>query len=61
MAVSGGSERLIFVPRAAHSHDSLLLFSRIEEVYGEVTGLTVRSRNIGAQLGAGLSPLSAVN
>jgi uncharacterized protein YbjQ (UPF0145 family) len=24
---------------------------RIEEVYGEVTGLTVRSRNIGAQLG----------
>jgi uncharacterized protein YbjQ (UPF0145 family) len=27
---------------------------RIDEVYGEVTGLTVRSRNIGAQLGAGL-------
>jgi uncharacterized protein YbjQ (UPF0145 family) len=30
---------------------------RIEEVYGEVTGLTVRSRNIGAQLGAGLKSL----
>jgi uncharacterized protein YbjQ (UPF0145 family) len=30
---------------------------RIDEVYGEVTGLTVRSRNIGAQLGAGLKSL----
>ena len=30
---------------------------RIEEVYGEVTGLTVRSRNPGAQLGAGLKSL----
>src|SRR6266545_7501658 len=26
----------------------------IEEVFGEVFGLTVRSRNIGSQLGAGL-------
>jgi uncharacterized protein YbjQ (UPF0145 family) len=26
----------------------------IEEVYGEVFGLTVRSRNIGSQMGAGL-------
>jgi uncharacterized protein YbjQ (UPF0145 family) len=26
----------------------------VEEVYGEVFGLTVRSRNIGSQLGAGL-------
>jgi uncharacterized protein YbjQ (UPF0145 family) len=30
---------------------------RIDEVYGEVTGLTVRARNIGAQLGAGLKSL----
>ena len=27
--------------------------SEIVEVYGEVFGLTVRSRNIGSQLGAG--------
>jgi uncharacterized protein YbjQ (UPF0145 family) len=27
---------------------------RVERVVGEVTGLTVRSRNIGAQVGAGL-------
>src|SRR5262245_29828784 len=27
---------------------------RIDEVLGEVTGLTVRSRNVGTQLGAGL-------
>jgi len=26
---------------------------RVDEVLGEVTGLTVRSRNVGAQLGAG--------
>ena len=26
----------------------------IQEVYGEVFGLTVRSRNIGSQIGAGL-------
>jgi len=26
----------------------------ITEVYGEVFGLTVRSRNIGSQIGAGL-------
>jgi uncharacterized protein YbjQ (UPF0145 family) len=30
---------------------------RIDEVYGEVFGLTVRSRNVGAQLGAGLKSL----
>jgi CheY-like chemotaxis protein len=30
---------------------------RIEEVYGEVAGLTVRARNIGAQFGAGLKSL----
>jgi uncharacterized protein YbjQ (UPF0145 family) len=30
---------------------------RIEEVYGEVFGLTVRSRNIGSQIGAGLKSL----
>ena len=29
----------------------------IEEVLGEVFGLTVRSRNIGAQIGAGLKSL----
>lgn len=29
----------------------------IEEVHGEVFGLTVRSRNIGSQLGAGLKSL----
>jgi uncharacterized protein YbjQ (UPF0145 family) len=29
----------------------------IEEVFGEVFGLTVRSRNIGSQLGAGLKSL----
>jgi uncharacterized protein YbjQ (UPF0145 family) len=29
----------------------------IEEVFGEVFGLTVRSRNIGAQIGAGLKSL----
>ena len=29
----------------------------IDEVYGEVFGLTVRSRNIGSQLGAGLKSL----
>lgn len=29
----------------------------IEEVYGEVFGLTVRSRNIGSQMGAGLKAL----
>jgi uncharacterized protein YbjQ (UPF0145 family) len=29
----------------------------IDEVYGEVFGLTVRSRNVGAQLGAGLKSL----
>lgn len=29
----------------------------IDEVYGEVFGLTVRSRNVGSQLGAGLKSL----
>ena len=29
----------------------------IEEVFGEVFGLTVRSRNIGSQVGAGLKSL----
>ena len=29
----------------------------IEEVYGEVFGLTVRSRNVGSQLGAGLKSI----
>ena len=29
----------------------------VEEVFGEVFGLTVRSRNIGSQLGAGLKSL----
>ncbi len=29
----------------------------IEEVYGEVFGLTVRSRNIGSQIGAGFKSL----
>jgi uncharacterized protein YbjQ (UPF0145 family) len=29
----------------------------VEEVYGEVFGLTVRSRNIGSQLGAGLKSM----
>lgn len=29
----------------------------IDEVYGEVFGLTVRSRNIGAQFGAGLKSM----
>ena len=29
----------------------------IDEVYGEVFGLTVRSRNIGSQFGAGLKSL----
>ena len=30
---------------------------QIDEVIGEVTGLTVRSRNVGAQLGAGLKSI----
>jgi uncharacterized protein YbjQ (UPF0145 family) len=45
-------------------HDEMLIATtndllgyRIEEVYGEVTGLTVRARNIGAQFGAGLKSL----
>ena len=29
----------------------------IDEVYGEVMGLTVRSRNVGSQMGAGLKAL----
>jgi uncharacterized protein YbjQ (UPF0145 family) len=29
----------------------------IEEVYGEVFGLTVRARNVGSQLGAGLKSM----
>lgn len=29
----------------------------IDEVYGEVFGVTVRSRNVGAQLGAGLKSI----
>jgi uncharacterized protein YbjQ (UPF0145 family) len=29
----------------------------IDEVYGEVFGLTVRSRNLGSQLGAGLKSI----
>jgi uncharacterized protein YbjQ (UPF0145 family) len=29
----------------------------VEEVFGEVFGLTVRSRNIGSQLGAGLKSI----
>ncbi len=29
----------------------------VEEVFGEVFGLTVRSRNIGSQIGAGLKSL----
>jgi uncharacterized protein YbjQ (UPF0145 family) len=29
----------------------------IEEVYGEVMGLTVRSRNVGSQIGAGLKSI----
>src|SRR5436309_10933152 len=30
---------------------------RIDEVYGEVFGLTVRSRNLGSQIGAGLKSI----
>ena len=30
---------------------------RVDEVIGEVTGLTVRSRNVGTQLGAGFKSL----
>ena len=30
---------------------------RVDEVLGEATGLTVRSRNVGAQLGAGLKSI----
>ena len=30
---------------------------QIEEVYGEVFGLTVRSRHVGSQIGAGLKSL----
>lgn len=30
---------------------------QIDEVYGEVFGLTVRARNIGSQIGAGLKSL----
>ena len=30
---------------------------RIDEVYGEVFGLTVRSRNVGSQIGASLKSL----
>jgi uncharacterized protein YbjQ (UPF0145 family) len=30
---------------------------RVEEILGEVTGLTVRSRNVGSQIGAGLKSL----
>lgn len=30
---------------------------RVDEVYGEVFGLTVRARHIGAQLGAGLKSI----
>jgi uncharacterized protein YbjQ (UPF0145 family) len=30
---------------------------QVEEVFGEVFGLTVRSRNIGSQLGAGLKSI----
>ena len=29
----------------------------IDEVYGEVMGLTVRSRNVGSQMGAGLKSM----
>jgi uncharacterized protein YbjQ (UPF0145 family) len=29
----------------------------VDEVYGEVMGLTVRSRNVGSQIGAGLKSL----
>ena len=29
----------------------------VDEVYGEVMGLTVRSRNIGSQIGAGLKSI----
>jgi uncharacterized protein YbjQ (UPF0145 family) len=29
----------------------------VEEVYGEVMGLTVRSRNLGSQIGAGLKSI----
>jgi uncharacterized protein YbjQ (UPF0145 family) len=31
--------------------------SAIDEVYGEVFGLTVRSRNLGSQIGAGLKSI----
>ena len=31
--------------------------SAVDEVYGEVFGLTVRSRNIGSQIGAGLKSI----
>jgi uncharacterized protein YbjQ (UPF0145 family) len=30
---------------------------QVDEVYGEVMGLTVRSRNIGSQIGAGLKSI----
>ena len=30
---------------------------QVDDVYGEVMGLTVRSRNIGSQLGAGLKSI----
>ncbi len=30
---------------------------RVDEVFGEVMGLTVRSRNVGSQIGAGLKSI----
>jgi uncharacterized protein YbjQ (UPF0145 family) len=33
----------------------------IEEVFGEVFGLTVRSRNLGSQIGAGFKSLVAAS
>ena len=34
---------------------------RVDEVYGEVFGLTVRARNVGSQMGASLKSLVAFN
>jgi uncharacterized protein YbjQ (UPF0145 family) len=42
--------------RCDHLHHDLPGYE-IEEVFGEVFGLTVRSRNIGSQIGAGIKSL----
>jgi uncharacterized protein YbjQ (UPF0145 family) len=63
--VRGPGEAQLLRHRARHKGERTMIVTtmndipgyEVDEVFGEVMGLTVRSRNVGSQIGAGLKSL----